>query len=62
LKQDDSIDLVIPRGSNKMVKDIKDKTKIQVLGHSDGICHIYLDETCDFEKAKRIVLDAKVRN
>jgi gamma-glutamyl phosphate reductase len=45
-----------------MVKDIKDKTKIQVLGHSDGICHIYLDETCDFEKAKRIVLDAKVRN
>ncbi|CAK9323290.1 unnamed protein product [Citrullus colocynthis] len=60
LKLDDVIDLVIPRGSNKLVSQIKESTKIPVLGHSDGICHVYVDKSADIEMAKRIVSDAKV--
>ncbi|XP_042435876.1 delta-1-pyrroline-5-carboxylate synthase-like [Zingiber officinale] len=60
LKLDDVIDLVIPRGSNKLVTQIKESTKIPVLGHSDGICHVYLDKSADMEMASRIVLDAKI--
>ncbi|KAI9078349.1 hypothetical protein K1719_039725 [Acacia pycnantha] len=60
LKLDDVIDLVIPRGSNKLVSSIKSSTKIPVLGHADGICHIYVDKSADMEMARRIVLDAKI--
>ncbi|KAK9077900.1 hypothetical protein SSX86_001957 [Deinandra increscens subsp. villosa] len=59
LKLDDVIDLVIPRGSNKLVSDIKSSTKIPVLGHADGVCHVYVDKSADMEMAKNIVLDAK---
>ncbi|XP_022745926.1 delta-1-pyrroline-5-carboxylate synthase-like isoform X2 [Durio zibethinus] len=59
LKLDDVIDLVIPRGSNKLVSQIKSSTKIPVLGHADGICHVYVDKSADLDMAKRIVLDAK---
>lgn len=61
LKQDKYIDLIIPRGGNSLVKFIKENTKIPVLGHADGICHIFVDETADLEKAKRIVIDAKTQ-
>ena len=61
LKQDKYIDLIIPRGGNNLVKYIKENTKIPVLGHSDGICHIFIDESADFEKAKRIVIDSKTQ-
>ncbi|XP_028776170.1 delta-1-pyrroline-5-carboxylate synthase isoform X2 [Neltuma alba] len=60
LKLDDAIDLVIPRGSNKLVSSIKSSTKIPVLGHADGICHIYVDKSAKMEMAGRIVLDAKI--
>ncbi|KAG1365811.1 putative Delta-1-pyrroline-5-carboxylate synthase 1 [Cocos nucifera] len=60
LKLDDVIDLVIPRGSNKLVTQIKGSTKIPVLGHADGICHVYVDKSADMDMAKRIVLDAKI--
>lgn len=60
LKLDDVIDLVIPRGSNKLVSQIKESTKIPVLGHADGVCHVFVDKCADMEKAQRIVLDAKV--
>lgn len=59
LDQDAYIDLVVPRGSNALVRQIKCSTKIPVLGHADGICSIYLDKEADLEKAKRITLDAK---
>ncbi|KAL7587900.1 delta-1-pyrroline-5-carboxylate synthase [Lactuca sativa] len=59
LKLDDVIDLVIPRGSNELVSQIKSATLIPVLGHADGICHVYVDKSADMEKAKNIVLDAK---
>ncbi|KAK0585183.1 hypothetical protein LWI29_024380 [Acer saccharum] len=60
LKLDDVIDLVIPRGSNKLVSEIKQSTKIPVLGHADGICHVYVDKSADMGMAKKIVLDAKI--
>ncbi|KAE8671949.1 Delta-1-pyrroline-5-carboxylate synthase [Hibiscus syriacus] len=60
LKLDDVIDLVIPRGSNKLVSQIKNSTKIHVLGHADGICHVYVDKSANMDMAKRIVLDAKI--
>ncbi|KAJ7526505.1 hypothetical protein O6H91_16G009400 [Diphasiastrum complanatum] len=60
LKLADVIDLVIPRGSNRLVSEIKESTKIPVLGHADGVCHVYVDKAADIEKASRIVLDSKV--
>lgn len=60
LKLDDYIDLVIPRGSNSLVRDIQNNTRIPVMGHADGLCHVYLDETADLQKAIRVVVDSKV--
>lgn len=61
LKQDKYIDLIIPRGGNKLVKFIKENTKIPVLGHADGICHIFVDESADLDKAKNIIIDSKTQ-
>lgn len=58
---DESVDLLIPRGSNAFVRYIMDNTRIPVMGHADGICHIYVDGSADAEKAARIVVDAKVQ-
>jgi glutamate-5-semialdehyde dehydrogenase len=61
LALDQYIDLVIPRGSNSLVQNIQNNTRIPVMGHADGICSVYLDESADTEKAVRVVLDSKVR-
>lgn len=61
LKADKYIDLIIPRGGNKLVKFIKENTNIAVLGHADGVCHIFVDESADLELAKRVVIDAKTQ-
>lgn len=61
LKCDKYINLIIPRGGNKLVKFIKENTKIPVLGHADGICHIFVDETADLSMAQKIVTDAKTQ-
>ena len=61
LEMDAYIDLIIPRGGNSLVKFVKENTKIPVLGHADGICHIFVDESADLEKAKRIIIDAKTQ-
>jgi delta-1-pyrroline-5-carboxylate synthetase len=50
----------IPRGGNALVKHIQQSTKIPVLGHADGICHIYVDSGANIETAVRVVTDAKV--
>ena len=54
------IDLIIPRGSNSFVRFVQDNTRIPVLGHADGICHLYVDEAADIQKAVAIAIDAKV--
>ncbi|KAG5647527.1 hypothetical protein DXG03_009464 [Asterophora parasitica] len=59
LSMDQYIDLVIPRGSKELVRSIQHNTRIPVMGHADGLCSIYLDESADLEKAKRVVVDAK---
>ncbi|MCR5417928.1 MAG: glutamate-5-semialdehyde dehydrogenase [Lachnospiraceae bacterium] len=61
LQCDREVDLLIPRGSNQFVRYIMDHTKIPVMGHADGICHIYVDEAADQEAAIRIILDAKMQ-
>lgn len=62
LKEDTLIDLIIPRGSNQFVRYIMDNSRIPVLGHSDGICHVYIDEGADIDTAVRIVSDSKTQN
>lgn len=58
---DDCVDLLIPRGSNQFVQYIMNHTKIPVMGHADGVCHIYVDETYDMEKVIPIIVDAKTQ-
>lgn len=59
LKLDDYIDLIIPRGSNEFVRYIMNNTNIAVLGHADGICHVYVDRDADIDMAVRITEDSK---
>ena len=61
LTMDKYIDLIIPRGGNALVQYVKDNTKIPVMGHADGICHIYIDEAADVKKATDICIDAKTQ-
>jgi len=61
LKLDDHINLIIPRGSNEFVKYIQDNTRIPVLGHSAGICHVYVDSEADTGKAIDVCFDSKVQ-
>ena len=55
------VDLIIPRGSNEFVRYIQQNTQIPVLGHADGVCHLYLDEAADFDKAIAITVDSKTQ-
>lgn len=61
LKCDKYINLIIPRGGNKLVRFIKDNTRIPVLGHADGICHIFVDKSADIDMAIKVVTDAKTQ-
>ncbi|MCX6650276.1 MAG: glutamate-5-semialdehyde dehydrogenase [Methanomassiliicoccales archaeon] len=61
LALDEQVDLIIPRGSNQLVKFIQSHTKIPVLGHSEGVCHTYVDQRADLEMALRVCYDAKVQ-
>ncbi len=59
LKLDNAIDLIIPRGSNEFVRYIMDNTVIPVLGHADGVCHLYIDRYADPEMALNLSIDSK---
>ena len=61
LKLDGLVDLIIPRGSNELVRFIQDNTRIPVLGHADGICHLLVDREVAVEQAIRIALDSKTQ-
>ena len=59
LQLDRWIDLMIPRGSNELVRRIQESTRIPVLGHADGICHLYVDRDADLDMAVEVAVDAK---
>jgi glutamate-5-semialdehyde dehydrogenase len=61
LQLDRYVDLIIPRGSNEFVKYVQDNTRIPVLGHADGICHLYIDSEADFNQAIAITIDSKTQ-
>ncbi|MFN4195058.1 MAG: glutamate-5-semialdehyde dehydrogenase [Thermosynechococcus sp.] len=61
LSLDQWVDLIIPRGSSEFVRYIQNNTRIPVLGHADGLCHLYVDAAADLEKAIAITLDAKTQ-
>jgi glutamate-5-semialdehyde dehydrogenase len=50
----------MPRGGNELVKSIQNSTRIPVMGHADGICAVYLDESANVEKAIRVTVESKV--
>ncbi len=61
LKLDQYVDLIIPRGSNSFVRFVQDNTRIPVLGHAEGICHLYVDRTANIQKAIKIAVDSKTQ-
>ncbi len=61
LNLEQEINLIIPRGSNELVKFIQENTKIPVLGHADGICHLYIDNEIDIDLAIRVSVDSKIQ-
>ncbi|MEM2890143.1 MAG: glutamate-5-semialdehyde dehydrogenase, partial [Candidatus Hadarchaeum sp.] len=61
LRLDEYIDLLVPRGSKEFVKFIQTNTNIPVLGHAEGLCHIYVDADANIEKALKVCYDAKVQ-
>lgn len=61
LQLDNYVDLIIPRGSNSFVKYVQENTRIPVLGHADGICHLYIDRAADLKMAIAITTDSKTQ-
>lgn len=61
LRYDDLIDLVIPRGSNDFVRHIQERSRIPVLGHAAGVCHLYVHSSADMAEAIQIIVDAKTQ-
>jgi glutamate-5-semialdehyde dehydrogenase len=58
---DEYVDLIVPRGSNAFVRYVQDNTRIPVLGHADGICHLYVDRQADLGQAVTVALDCKTQ-
>jgi len=59
LSQEESLDLIIPRGGKKLIKSVLENTKIPVLRHLDGICHVFIDKDAEVQKALDISINAK---
>lgn len=61
LKHDDLVDLVIPRGSNEFVRHIQENSRIPVLGHASGVCHLYVHTSANIDTAISVIIDAKTQ-
>ena len=61
LKEDQYIDLIIPRGSKRLVEYIQQNTNIPVMGHADGVCHIFVDEIKDVQQSLKMIIDSKIQ-
>jgi glutamate-5-semialdehyde dehydrogenase len=61
LEMDDAVDLLMPRGSSAFVSYVEDNTQIPVLGHTEGVCHVYVDGAADLGMAEAVAFDAKVQ-
>ena len=61
LRDTKNIDLVIPRGGERLIQSVVEKARIPVIKHYKGLCHIYVDKTADFKAAERIVVNAKAQ-
>jgi glutamate-5-semialdehyde dehydrogenase len=61
LAAEGDVDLIVPRGSASLVRHIQENTRIPVLGHADGLCHVYVDAAADLDMARAVVVDAKVQ-
>jgi glutamate-5-semialdehyde dehydrogenase len=61
LQLDDCIDVIVPRGGKGLIERIMAESRIPVIKHLDGICHVYIDDHCDLDKARRIAINAKTQ-
>ncbi len=61
LNLDQYVNLIIPRGSNSFVRFVQENTRIPVLGHAEGICHLYIDQQVDIEQAVEVAVDSKIQ-
>lgn len=61
LKQEEFIDLIIPRGGESLIRFVVENSRIPVIKHYKGVCHIFVDESADFDKAERIIVNSKVQ-
>jgi glutamate-5-semialdehyde dehydrogenase len=61
LKQEEYIDLIIPRGGESLIRFVVENSRIPVIKHYKGVCHIFVDESADFDKAERIIVNSKVQ-
>jgi glutamate-5-semialdehyde dehydrogenase len=57
----DSIDVIVPRGGKSLIERVQKEARVPVIGHLEGVCHVYVDKDANFEMAKRIVVNAKMR-
>ncbi|MBI1777293.1 MAG: glutamate-5-semialdehyde dehydrogenase [Proteobacteria bacterium] len=61
LKMSEWVDIIVPRGGKSLIARVQEESRIPVIAHLDGLCHTYVDRSADMEKARRIVLNAKMR-
>jgi glutamate-5-semialdehyde dehydrogenase len=61
LKQEESIDLIIPRGGESLIRFVVENSRIPVIKHYKGVCHIFVDQTADFDKAEQIIVNSKTQ-
>jgi len=61
LKQEEYIDLIIPRGGESLIRFVVENSRIPVIKHYKGVCHIFVDESADFDKAENIIVNSKVQ-